>query len=407
VAEQERKDRIMVITGSDDERDMLVESTLGPLGYAVQSAGDGGTGLAMALEKDNRPDVIILDLDLEGLKGQDVMAALNAQAVDVPIIAIANRGQERALLDAFRLGAKDYIMRPLREAEMVQVVERALKEVRISREREQLIEEVRTAAQEAERHLRELKMLMGVGRSVTATVQPKEVFERVMRAALQMTRADTAGLFSLDPATGDMIVEAGHNMSRNLIENLGHPITDDLASLVMNSQEAYLGMGEGLQKFRPAQQGVAAVIYAPMVFQDKPIGVLWVSNAKLGFDAYLRDIMSALADYAAIAVSNARLFQEMEARAQNYDVSADQMETQQTSRSALYEAEASASPQASGVLREIRRPLTELLGNMNLFRTGEMGQIAAGQQAAVDVMHRQLDSLVRRIDQLVPPDSEA
>src|SRR5688572_2639351 len=281
----------MVITSSDDERDVLVESTLGPQGYAVQSASDGGTGLSMALE--NRPDVIILDLHLEGLKGHDVMAALNAQAVDVPIIVIANRGEERALLDSFRLGAKDYIMRPLREAEVIQTVERALKEVRLQREREQLVSEVRESAHEAERHLRELKTLMGIGRSVTAATQPKEVFDRVMRAALQMTRAETAGLFLVNPETGELIVEAGHNMSRNLIENLNHPITDDLASLVMNSQEAYVGTGEGLQKFRPAQQGAASVIYAPMVYQDKPVGVLWVSNAKLGFDAYLRDIMSA------------------------------------------------------------------------------------------------------------------
>jgi DNA-binding response OmpR family regulator len=404
VAEQERKDRIMVITSSDDERDVLVESTLGPQGYDVQSASDGGTGLSMALE--NRPDVIILDLHLDGLKGQDVMAALNAQAVDVPIIAIANRGEERALLDSFRLGAKDYVMRPLREAEIIQTVERALKEVRLQREREQLISEVRESAHASERHLRELKMLMGIGRSVTAATQPKEVFDRVMRAAIQLTGAETTGLFLVKPETGELIVEAGQNMSRNLIENLNHPIVDDLASLVMNSQEAYMGSGEGLQKFRPAQQGAASVIYAPMVYQDKPVGVLWVSNARLGFDAYLRDIMSSLADYAAIAVNNVRLYEAISARADEAALSPHEMETVQVSHHDV-EQEGAASSQVLNVVKEIRRPLTDLLGNMNLFRTGEMGEIAAGQQAAVDVMHRQLDSLVRRIDQLVPPDSDA
>jgi signal transduction histidine kinase len=56
---------------------------------------------------------------------------------------------------------------------------------------------------------------------------------------------------------------------------------------------------------------------------------------------------------------------------------------------------------------EMRRPLTELMGNMNLFRTGEMGRLPAAQQAAVDVMHRQLENLVHRIDELAPPDVEA
>jgi hypothetical protein len=42
---------------------------------------------------------------------------------------------------------------------------------------------------------------------------------------------------------------------------------------------------------------------------------------------------------------------------------------------------------------------------MNMFRTGEMGPLPAGLQAAVDVMHRQLDALVRSIDEFSPPDS--
>jgi len=408
VAEQERKDRIMVIDGNDDERGLLVEATLGPYGYDVLEATDGGTGLSMALEE--RPDVIILDLHLEGLSGRDVLAALNAQAVDVPVLAIAERGAESDLLDAFRLGANDYILRPVREAEIIQAVERALKEVRIARERETLVSEVRAAAEESQRHLRELKTLMGIGRSVTSTIQVKEVFERVMRAALQLTRAESAGVFAIDPASNQLIAEAGHNLSRNLIESMGQPINDDLASLVMNSQEAYVGAGEGLQKFRPAQQGAAAVIYAPMVFQERPIGVLWVANSRLPFEPHMRDIMSALGDYAAIATSNARLFQEMEERSAALERMTEQLQARQESQAAeaaaTYVIQGGDSSQIAPILKDIRRPITELLGNMNLFRTGEMGTLGAGQQAAVDVMHRQLDMLVNRIDQLIPSDSE-
>ena len=49
--------------------------------------------------------------------------------------------------------------------------------------------------------------------------------------------------------------------------------------------------------------------------------------------------------------------------------------------------------------------MTRLLGNMNLFRTGEMGALEMQQQAATDVMHRQLDGLVNLIDSIVPPDT--
>jgi hypothetical protein len=45
------------------------------------------------------------------------------------------------------------------------------------------------------------------------------------------------------------------------------------------------------------------------------------------------------------------------------------------------------------------------LGNLNLFRTGEMGPLPASHQAAVDVMHRQVEALVLLIDDLSPPDT--
>ncbi len=388
----------MVVTSDPDERALLVEATLRPFGYEVESAEDGGAGLSRVLQEP--PDVLLLDLGVEGLSGQDVLAALNAQAVDLPVIVLADSGAEQDVLAAFRLGAKDYLTRPVREAEIVQAVERALKEVRLRRDREALVSDVQAAAQESERHLRELKTLMGIGKSVVAIRQPDEVFERVLRAALQLTRAETAGLFLRDPESGALIVQSGHNLSRNLIERMGQPIEDDLAALVMNSQEAYLGSGLGLEKFRPAQQGVSAVIYAPMVFQDQPIGVLWVANARLVFESYLKDIMTVLADYAAIAVADSRLFAAMDAH--NEQLAA--------MNEALQERAAAAPAPAGGLSadlwRQLRRPLTELLGNMNLFRTGEMGRLAAGQQAAVDVMHRQLDSLIHMLDQLAPPEAD-
>lgn len=403
MTEQAQKDRIVVIDANAGERSMLVETTLPSFGYEVQAADSGGPGLSMIFER--KPDVVILDLHLDGLTGSDVMAALNAQAVDVPVICIANRGQERALLEAFRLGAKDYLWRPIREAEVIQAVENALKEVRLKRERATLVGEVRSVAESSEKHLRELRTLMGIGRSVTAIRDLNEIFDRVIRTALQLTRAETIGLYLVNDQ-GQLMVQNGHNMSRNLIERLGEPVSDDLASLVMNSRETYVASGAGLAKFRPAQEGAQSVIYSPMSFQDRAIGVLWAANSRLEFEPHMRDIVAALADYAGIAVSNARLFHEMQACAKQAETLREQLQAEQAAfeeQSAARGAVVEGGGGSINMITDMRRPLTELLGNMNLFRTGEMGQLGPGQQAAVDVMHRQLESLVKRIDELFPP----
>ena len=60
-------------------------------------------------------------------------------------------------------------------------------------------------------------------------------------------------------------------------EKLGTPIRDDLAHLVMTSQEPLVVAGDGLKRFKVARD-INAVIYAPMVINNKSIGVLTVGN---------------------------------------------------------------------------------------------------------------------------------
>ena len=392
----EKKDKVLVIDHDADERAVLVEAALEPFGYAVRAAADAPSGLAVV--QADRPDVIVLDLHLEGLSGRDVMAALSAQALDVPVILLADEGAEREALQLFRLGAKDYVVRPIREAELVQAIERALKEVRLRRDREALIREVQQAAEEAQRHLRELRTLMGIGKSITALHTLNDVLDRVVRAAVQLTGAGSAGFFLRDEQTGALILRAGQNLSRDLARRIGQPVDDDLAALVMSSRETYIASSEGLQRFHPAQEGVTAVIYAPLVVHDAAIGLLWVANERVPFEEHMKDLMTALADYAAIAVVNARLFATMQERTRQLE----QLARQPHPEAGASQAETDA--RCRDLALRVRQPLTTVLGTVNMFRAGEMGRLASSHQAAVDVMHRQLEELIRLVDSLVPPD---
>ena len=400
---EKRKDKVLVINPDPEECAVLVEAALEPFGYDVQFTGDGGVGLGMVLEEP--PDVILLDLHPQNLSGQDVMAALSAEAIDIPVIILADEGAEKAALQVFRLGAKDYLVRPIRETELIQAVERALTEVRFRRERESLLGEVKRAAEGAEQRLRELKTLMSVGKSVTALTSPREVLDRVVRAAVQLTKAEAVGILLRDDQ-GQMILQSGQNLSRNLQERIGQPVQDDLAALVMNSQETYLGSGEGLKQFHPAQEGASAVIYAPLAIQEQAVGVLWVANTRLPFEPHMKDIMTALADYAAIAIVNARLFAAMQERSQQLDQQLERMTHQlEQQRSAPSGPKGEPEARAVELAHKVRGPLSVLLSNMNLFRTGQMGRLPASHQAAVDVMHRQLEELIQLIDSVVPPDT--
>ncbi len=381
----EKQDRVLIIDDDAAERSTLVEAALEPSGYHVEAAADGASGLAAI--RAAAPDVLILDLVMAGLSGHDVLAALNAQGADIPVILLVDEGREREALRAFRLGARDYVVRPVREAELIQAVERALKEVRLRREREALLAEVQAAARQTERHLHDLRTLMGIGRAITTLRALDNIFNALTRAAVEVTGAESSGFFLREQPSGPLVLRSGYQLPDALSKRVGEPVEDDLAALVMASKETYVGSGEGLHRFSPAHSRARAVIYAPLVVNDSAVGLLWVANEREPFRTHARDLMTALADYAAIAVMNARLFAAMEQRTRQLEAAA---------------AGAKVAPPPDNRCKELaarlRGPLIELLNTMNMFRTGEMGALRQSHRAAVDVMHRQLSEVLAFVE---------
>jgi two-component system alkaline phosphatase synthesis response regulator PhoP len=96
-------------------------------GFRVLAAGDGRTALALA--RHDRPDLIVLDLNLPEMDGLDVCRALRRES-DVPIIMLTARVGEADRLIGLELGADDYITKPFSPRELVARVRAVLRRVR-------------------------------------------------------------------------------------------------------------------------------------------------------------------------------------------------------------------------------------------------------------------------------------
>jgi DNA-binding NtrC family response regulator len=81
---------------------------------------------------------------------KDLLVALSSQHIDTPVIVITEQGMENDVIQAFRLGAYDYLRTPIREAEVVASVERALKQVSDRKERQMLARKLQQSNQELE-----------------------------------------------------------------------------------------------------------------------------------------------------------------------------------------------------------------------------------------------------------------
>jgi two-component system phosphate regulon response regulator PhoB len=103
--------RILII---EDERDLtdLIEYNLKREGYETIIAHDGQEGLRKA--QTLLPDLILLDLMLPGLSGEDICRELRGgeRTRDIPIIIISAKSEETDQIIGFSLGADDYVTKP-------------------------------------------------------------------------------------------------------------------------------------------------------------------------------------------------------------------------------------------------------------------------------------------------------
>jgi two-component system alkaline phosphatase synthesis response regulator PhoP len=123
--EQNVKGMILVI---DDEPKIVKQARdyLERGGFQVLAAADGKTALAVA--RHERPDLVVLDLNLPQMDGLDVCRALRRES-DVPIIMLTARVEETDRLIGLELGADDYITKPFSPRELVARVRAVLRRV--------------------------------------------------------------------------------------------------------------------------------------------------------------------------------------------------------------------------------------------------------------------------------------
>jgi two-component system alkaline phosphatase synthesis response regulator PhoP len=108
--------KILVV---EDEPDMVLglKDNFEFEGYEVLTAPDGAAGLERA--RNDKPDLVILDIMLPKLSGLEVCKALRGEGFEAPIIMLTARGQEIDKVVGLELGADDYVTKPFSIRELL------------------------------------------------------------------------------------------------------------------------------------------------------------------------------------------------------------------------------------------------------------------------------------------------
>ncbi|MEJ2209956.1 MAG: response regulator, partial [Anaerolineae bacterium] len=290
-------DKIEIITFL---RDLLL-----PLGYRVSAVTNGADGLTRALAE--QPDLVLLDLNMPGMSGIDVLDALHHQGFASPVILMTLYGSERVVVQALRRGVRDYISKPFDINELLASIDWALTESRLRREKERLMGEVQAANEKLRQRMRDLVTLQAVGRSVASLMPRDQVLQRILDAALYLTGADASVVFLVDVESGELKLEAVRH-AKGYASGLDGSAGEGYAADVLRTGQplclaqtdrrsgvtGYLGM--------PAR----SLLYVPISSADRRLGVLGVASVRSdrSLPAETEGRMTALADYVAIALNN-------------------------------------------------------------------------------------------------------
>lgn len=299
-------ERILV---ADDRREnllFLADSVLRAQGYEVITAMDGKQALDKALAE--KPDLIITDLKMPRLSGLELMTALQKAGADIPVILTTFYGSEQTAIEAFRLGAKDYVIKPYDIAQMLESVERALIEQRLRRETRDLKEGI-----EIRRHLeervRQLHSLCGIGKALTALHDSDEAMRVAVEAAIYLTDADCGQLFLANPETGQIELRAIRGPSESWATSMQQVGADQITVRVAQTGQALIGeRGSGTQ-------AKVSRLVVPLRSDEKIIGVLGVDGKPAHvFNENDRYQLGILANFAAVALANAQLIGSLRAQ---------------------------------------------------------------------------------------------
>jgi DNA-binding response OmpR family regulator len=116
--------RVLVI---EDNPDLAfgLRTSLEVEGYDVLQAESGKAGLSCAAE--GAPDLIVLDLMLPEMSGYEVLRQLRRGRQEMPVLILTARGEEADKVQGFRLGADDYVVKPVGVLEFLARVEALLR----------------------------------------------------------------------------------------------------------------------------------------------------------------------------------------------------------------------------------------------------------------------------------------
>jgi PAS domain S-box-containing protein len=297
--------KIIVVDDEPELKSILVQA-LSAQGFEVLGCSSGQQALAELRQKEF--DVLLTDLMMPEMDGIALLEA--ALTVDPHLIGIMMTGQGtiQTAVDAMKIGAFDYVLKPFRLQTLLPVLTRAINTRRLRMENLQL---------------RETVAIYGLCQTIAFTLDVQTVLSKLADAALQQSDADEVSIL-LPTADGTELYVAavrGEKRERLLGERI--PLQESISSWVARERRPLILNGEVNDERFVAlwpRADIRSAVSVPMQVANKLVGIinLNLTNRLRPFTLGQMKALTILASTAAAALESASLYSLVREAEENY-----------------------------------------------------------------------------------------
>ena len=163
---------IVLIIDDDEAVRGAFRRVLQGAGFSVLEADDGDSGLVLCAER--VPGVVFVDLRMPKMNGLAVLDVMKERHPDTPVVVISGHGTMNDAVEAFRLGAWDFVSKPVENELLIRAARRALERSSLLRQNCEYSESLRLANESLSAALEALRSDEQAGRQLQFHLLPKD-----------------------------------------------------------------------------------------------------------------------------------------------------------------------------------------------------------------------------------------
>lgn len=293
----------------------IVADMLMQRGYRVTCASSGEDAIKLFAEETF--NLVLTDIILPGMSGLNLLKMIKDIRPVTDVVIITGNASSFTAIKALRLGAYDYIVKPIDDDTILyNVVERTLERQTLTLENRRLINDLSEKNRALESTLNMMKALNRACAMIASTLDISEIMGRLVQSAVEQLRATKGYLLLHDKGSKSFIMKGCVGIDRHIQKTFSLSEEKGISGLVAATNkplriEANIPMALTQRILEEDHSGELfsspGILSIPLRVKDRVVGVVCISgraDGKMFTDAEV-EFVSTIANHAAIALDNA------------------------------------------------------------------------------------------------------